>query len=115
MNQRSCTTCQQLHNLYYLVKSNNTRALFFLCPKLKGREKVFVVFVPLLDGLDIPSYLSNSASYEKLKESVRADGEFAEADRKIISAWRMASLSPYRMTREQLELIKRYVKNNPRW
>ena len=115
MSQRSCDTCRLQHNLYYLVKTNNTRALFYLCPKLKGQEKVFVVFVPLVDGLDVSSYLSGTATYAALKDSVRADGEFTEEDRKVISRWRTARLVARDMTREQIELIKRYVKGSPRW
>lgn len=115
MKQRICDTCQQPHNLYYLIQRNNTRSMFFLCPKLKGREKVYTIFVSLVDGLDIPSYLSGTDSYQKLKDSVRADGEFTEEDRRIISLWRTARLVSRQMTREQIELIKRYVKGNPRW
>ena len=89
--------------------------MFILCPKLKGREKPFIIFVPLVDGLDIPSYLSGTETYAKLKESVRVDGEFTDEDRKIISRWRAASLTARYMTKEQIALIRRYVLGNPRW
>jgi hypothetical protein len=113
--QEQCPKCDKKHNLYYLIKRNSTRALFVLCPREKGRDKVFVLFLPLIDNLDIPFYLAGSKAYEELKASVQMDGEFTDAERKVITAWRTARLTAKYMTPEQLALIKRYVSGNVRW
>ena len=112
---RDCQHCAGKHPLRYLIKSNNTRALFFLCPKLKGSGESFVVFVPMIDKLNIPSYISGTETYEKLKASVQSDGEFDDEDRKVIEHWRRAALLPHQMTRYQLELIRSYCKGKIHW
>lgn len=115
MKQQSCPKCGKKHDLYYLVKTNGTRAMFMLCPKMKGDEQVFTIWVVLIPNLDIPSYLHGSEAYETLKASVMPDGVFNEPQKQLISLWRRAKLTIRQMNSHQKELIKTYVKGDPRW
>ena len=115
MKQQACPKCRKDHDLYYLIKVNNTRAMFMLCPKMKSEGSVFTLWLPLVDNLEIPSFLSGSTAYEELKASVRVDGEYSEEEKRVLSAWRTARLFASRMTPSQLQLIKTYVKGTIRW
>ena len=113
--QQVCPKCEKNHTLYYLIKINNTRAMFILCSKQKSRGLPFTIFLPLRENLDIPTFLNRTKAYEDLKASVQNDGEFSDEERRIISQWKRASLVPRQMTKEQLQMIKRYVKGNIVW
>lgn len=115
MKQQGCIKCGKKHNLYYLVKTNGTRAMFMLCPKMKGEGQVFTIWVALVPGLDLPTYLHGTETYDKLKESVRSDGTFSDEEKKIISLWRRAKITIWQMTPQTKELIKSYVKGDPLW
>lgn len=115
MKQQVCKKCGKKHDLYYLVKTNGTRAMFMLCPKMKGDSEVFTLWVALIPNLDLPTYLHGTETYEKLKESVQPDGIFNEPQKEVISLWRRAKLTMKNMNPHQKELIKLYVKDNPRW
>lgn len=115
MKKAYCKYCRESHELYYLIKSNNTKALFYLCPKLKGRDQVFIVFVPLIDSLSIPVYHSGTNEYESLKRSVPVLSDFSESEKKIIDQWRKAKLFSRNMTRDQLLIIREYIAGDIKW
>ena len=110
-----CPTCHERHDLYYLIKTNNTRALFYLCPKLKGQDNIFVIFIPLIDGLSIPSYVSGSPEYDELNRSFPICSDFSEEELKIIALWRRAKLVSSQMTKDQLYVIRQYIKGDIKW
>lgn len=115
MQQRQCIKCEKKHSIYYLIRADGVRVLFMLCPKMKGNGEAFTLFLPIEKGLDIPTYLVNSKAYESLKESTAEDGDFTKEERYTIDLWRAAQLPGSRMTKKQIETIKRYLVGNPRW
>jgi len=88
--------------------------MFVLCPTAKGRDELFIFFVSLRKDLPIPSYISGSKEYEQLKRDLVPEG-FNEAARNTLSAWKRAKLTLRNMTREQINIVKEYVKGNIKW
>lgn len=115
MIQRQCSKCEKKHNIYYLIRIDGVRVLFMLCPKMKGNGETFTIFLPMEKGLDIPTYLINSKAYESLKESTAEDGDFTKEERYTIDLWRSAQLSGSKMTKKQIETVKRYILGHPLW
>lgn len=112
---RQCTYCSLDHKIYYLLKTDNTKAMFMLCSKAKGRDDVFILWLPKEDDLNIPTYISGTPEYDRLKAELPTDKEFTEEDRKVISKWRRAKLTLYNMTKYQLSIIRRYVGGDIKW
>lgn len=108
MKYAFCSACQDKHNLYYLIRADGIKVLFYLCPKLKGRDQVFTVFTTLIEGLTIPVYKSGTPEYDKLKSDCPAISGFSDSEKKIIKQWQTARLVPSNMTKEQFLLIKKW-------
>lgn len=112
---RQCTYCNLDHKIYYLLKTDNTKAMFMLCPKAKGRDDVFIIWLPKEDDLKIPTYVSGTPEYDQLKDSLLTDKEFTEDEQKIIRLWRRAKLTLQNMSKMQLSVVRRYINGEIKW
>ncbi len=90
-----------------------------LLEKEKNLEKMLTTMS--LQGKKNSQYLRATKLLQNIKKVLikrkvtQKDGSFTQEEREVIDKWRVAKLTVEFMTKEQIELIKRYVKGNPRW
>lgn len=115
MIKRQCPKCIDTHEIYYLLKTNNEKAMFLMCPKMKVRDLLFVYFIPIEHNLSIPLYKSGSPEYDALKDNLVPINDFSEEEQRIIKLWKRAKLTLRNMTSDQLAVIRTYIKEDIRW